>query len=117
MAEWAPSNIDIIGGEPLLRIDCVLSILKEVVKTNYIVTLVTNENVAQLMPYLSCCNHNIQISLEGTEKSFSNVNYCKVMDGIANVSRVKLNFGFNMTIYRCNLDDFEETIWASTYNS
>lgn len=118
--ELKPCNIDIVGGEPTLRNDAVLEILKELVNTNIVLKLITNgENldnneIQKIAPYLSKMNHNIQISLDGTEETMKKirpgVKYNKVIECIKILDSVKLNFGINVTITKLNINEIDKLV-------
>lgn len=118
--ELKPINIDVVGGEPMLRSDAVLEIVKELSNTNIVFKLITNgENldeheITQLVPFLSKMHHNIQISLDGTQDVMKKIRpgltYKNVIKCIKILSEVKLNYGINVTITKLNINQIDELV-------
>lgn len=118
--ELKPCNIDIVGGEPLLRKDAVFSIVDELENTNIVLKLITNgENldfttVKALAPHLRRMNHNVQVSLDGDEtiikKIRPGISYSNLIDGIGLLSEEKLNYGINVTVTKLNINGIERLV-------
>ena len=118
--ELNPCNIDIVGGEPLLRKEAVFSIIEELENTNIVLKLITNgENldfytVKRLASHLKKMNHNVQVSLDGdetiTKKIRPGISYSKLIDGIKFLSEEKINYGVNVTITKLNINEIDRLV-------
>lgn len=119
--ELQPCSVDIVGGEPLIRFDVSLRIVKVLVKNNILVKVITNglalenaEKVSHLYEVLKDAKHNIQISLDGTREVHNfirpGVDYDRVLKAIRNVSQIGLTFGVNLTINKHNIYNIESII-------
>lgn len=125
---WNPLSIDIVGGEPLIKMDSIQAILKQLKNKSTIVKLITNgeliteDSISILKEALSNLNHNIQISFDSSNRDIfnsirKNVNYDKVINGINLLNENHLNFGINFTVCKINYSTIESTInFISKYN-
>lgn len=108
-----PCQVDLIGGEPLLREKAVLKICKILVENNIMVRIITNGIVlknknfcAELSSILKGRRHYIQISIDGNEKEHNKIRpgakYKDIIEGIKELAEFDLIWGANITITKSN---------------
>ncbi len=113
--ELNPCQIDLIGGEPLIRFEAVKRICKIAVQKNVMVRIITNgviledeKRCKELVEILRGYRHYIQISIDGDEKIHNMIRpgaqYERMMKAIENISREDLYWGANITITKLNIN-------------
>lgn len=119
--ELHPCSVDIVGGEPLLRVDIASAMIKILADNNILVKLITNGMIlsdytiaSKIAKLLLGKKHNIQISLDGDKDTHNflrpNVDYDHVMEAIKNISSLGLTFGINLTVNKYNYEKIEEVV-------
>lgn len=119
--ELHPCSVDIVGGEPLLRLDIALAMTKILVENNILVKIITNgmvlsnyDSASKIAKLLVGKKHNIQISLDGDKDTHNflrpNVDFDHVMKAIKNISSLGLTFGINLTVNKHNYEKVEEVV-------
>ena len=112
--ELNPCQLDLIGGEPLLRYEALKKICTIATQKNVMVRIITNgvllddkKKCDELTEILQGYRHYIQISIDGNEKVHNSVRpgapYSRIMNAIKNMSNAKLNWGVNITVTKTNV--------------
>ncbi len=119
--ELNPCQIDIIGGEPLIRFEAVKGVCEVATHKNVMVRIITNgviladeDKCHSLVTILSNHRHYIQLSVDGNEEIHNKIRkkvpYKKVLTAAKNLGESKINWGINLTVNKSNYELLEEVI-------
>jgi radical SAM protein with 4Fe4S-binding SPASM domain len=123
-----PCQVDLIGGEPLIRFEAAKRVCKILVENNVLVRIITNgvvladlERCKELAEILQDSKHYIQISIDGDEEIHNKLRpgarYDKVLMAMKNIDYSGMAWGSNLTVTKENLYKTEEIIdKISKYN-
>ncbi len=119
--EMHPCQLDLIGGEPLLRFEAVLKICKTASKYNTMVRIITNgvvladyEKCLKLSTVLKDMRHYIQLSVDGNESVHNEIRkgakLKDILTAAKNLHLAGLTWGLNVTVMKKNKDQLNEIL-------